>query len=1160
MLSKNKIILIFLFLILFSLNVVAGATNDVLESHTYETNESYISDIGITNIYDEKLGTDIDVNNEGNDKLETEIDEPSHDEIEIWVGSNDNDGNGSYNNPFKNLTLACNNVSGQDKATINIYNGTYYLDSHLKFNTNNLFIRGIGKVIIKNADNNKIPNVDSGKAFGLTSSSANVTMSNITFDATDYSAYFMDQIMQMGSTSMLMKFFFVPFYGDTNLCTFINCSFIGFKQRSTQDKAVLNGLEYNSSFIDCYFDNDIEVFAIVSFDKSGEYGIDIAGVRANTIHTFQNCIFANAPVRIAGKFESNSAIYLDGVWFGKNKITIDIGSEAVGHIFISKYANFTVFEKYNGNNNYEIIGKLTWNGTNDQKGMENFQPMTVKLISDKGEIISTATLVNGSFSTNYTSTSTITELTVELDKQQIDLKFMSVDVSVYSPSIYYGEDQNVTINFTDKIIANITVTVYNDNYREEYPVEVNNKSSIVYKIPGKLKEGIYTIDVNVNDNHQYGFNSTVLEVSKVSNFSLTPSYPEDSKVGDTVPVTVVFYDATGNVIEDIDGDVTIYVGIAKIPFSGKVSANTVINITGLVYGNNPITVVYSGDDKYVSKSSDVLYIPVDKVSDYNLTINLPEQNSVGDDVRVTVKLPIDVVGEVTLIIDGEKHILPLNNGVAEHTINNIRSGNHVINAIYMGDSKYEMNYNTTTFVVDKIPTTLNVESISINTDQTAVVNITLSEILNTDIYVELDGKKQIITLEKGKGQLIASNLKEGSHVIKARYNGDEIYQASTNNTATITVTKIAANLKANTSNITVGDNATISIEINKKATGSIKVILDKDYPVTITDGKGNIIIQDLSNGTYTALIVFEGDDVFKQENTTVTFKVSKADIKDQVNITTNIPEGTTAPEFSVNLPTDATGEFNVTVDGNKTYNATLVNGSATVKVPELTVGNHTIITSYSGDKKYDGFTNSTTLNVPKATIPGGENALNMTTPVDSATPSFSINLPGATGNLTVIVDGKDNYTKGLVNGSATVSVPELPSGKHNIQVSYSGDEKFSSISKNITVNVPEKTKPATPDKQAKVATKITAKNKKFKANKKVKKYTITLKAKGKPVKKVQVIIKIGKKTYKAKTNAKGKATFKIKKLTKKGKYKAVIKFKGNKNYKPSSKKVKLTIK
>ena len=76
--------------------------------------------------------------------------------------------------------------------------------------------------------------------------------------------------------------------------------------------------------------------------------------------------------------------------------------------------------------------------------------------------------------------------------------------------------------------------------------------------------------------------------------------------------------------------------------------------------------------------------------------------------------------------------------------------------------------------------------------------------------------------------------------------------------------------------------------------------------------------------------------------------------------------------------------------------------------------------------------------------------------------------------------------------------------------------------------------------------------------------TVSIKAyktNGKPVGKNQVIkIKIGKKTYKAKTNKKGQATFKIKKLTKKGTYKATVQFKGNKTYKAAKKQVKIIVK
>ena len=55
-------------------------------------------------------------------------------------------------------------------------------------------------------------------------------------------------------------------------------------------------------------------------------------------------------------------------------------------------------------------------------------------------------------------------------------------------------------------------------------------------------------------------------------------------------------------------------------------------------------------------------------------------------------------------------------------------------------------------------------------------------------------------------------------------------------------------------------------------------------------------------------------------------------------------------------------------------------------------------------------------------------------------------------------------------------------------------------------------------------------------------------------------IKVRGKTYSAITNSKGKATFKITKLTKKGKYIAVIKFADDKTYKAVSKSIRVTIK
>ncbi len=121
---------------------------------------------------------------------------------------------------------------------------------------------------------------------------------------------------------------------------------------------------------------------------------------------------------------------------------------------------------------------------------------------------------------------------------------------------------------------------------------------------------------------------------------------------------------------------------------------------------------------------------------------------------------------------------------------------------------------------------------------------------------------------------------------------------------------------------------------------------------------------------------------------------------------------------------------------------------------------------------------------------------------------------------------------------------------------------------NLNFNSVAKQEPTTPSKNVvktvtkkvtKKKTAITAKTKTFKLKTKIKKYTITLKTGKKILKKKKVTIRVKGKTYSAKTNSKGKATFKLK-ISKKGKFKAIIKFAGDKTYKASKKTVYIKIK
>ena len=154
----------------------------------------------------------------------------------------------------------------------------------------------------------------------------------------------------------------------------------------------------------------------------------------------------------------------------------------------------------------------------------------------------------------------------------------------------------------------------------------------------------------------------------------------------------------------------------------------------------------------------------------------------------------------------------------------------------------------------------------------------------------------------------------------------------------------------------------------------------------------------------------------------------------------------------------------------------------------------------------------------------------------------------ANAKVTVDLNSAKTYTTDK-NGQVKVSTKGLAPKKYSAKVTFNGNANYLKSSKTVKVTV----KKATP--------KITAKTKTFKTTTKTKKYAIVLKNNiNKAISKAKVYLKVGGKTYKATTNSKGKATFKITKLTKKGTFKATITYKGNTYYNKATKKVKIKVK
>ena len=254
----------------------------------------------------------------------------------------------------------------------------------------------------------------------------------------------------------------------------------------------------------------------------------------------------------------------------------------------------------------------------------------------------------------------------------------------------------------------------------------------------------------------------------------------------------------------------------------------------------------------------------------------------------------------------------------------------------------------------------------------------------------------------------------------------------------------------------------------------------------------------------------------------------------------------------------------------KLASASIKNGIGNVTLSGLEEGYCELYykTGSEGDYIYiDGLTvvknsENVTVSISATDITLGQNVVVKFTSKDKST-------------LYLIIDGNERSFKNT--NSVTEYFAGLGLGTHTLEVKfdarewnedlgrYVGDVYAKTFTINVKASSPTPTPSPTPSTQPskkiiKKATKIVAKKKTFKVKTKVKKYTITLKSGKKLLKKVKVTLKIKGKIYKAKTNSKGKATFKIKNLKKKGKYTAVIKFAGNKYYKKSSKKVRITVK
>ena len=724
----------------------------------------------------------------------------------------------------------------------------------------------------------------------------------------------------------------------------------------------------------------------------------------------------------------------------------------------------------------------------------------------------------------------------------------NITVSVGGDGVYTENSTTVTVTVskipTEIIIQNVTVDMKVDDIFDPVvslmPSNAGNMSFrssdidvVLINGHGMIKavgEGNATVTVAFPGNEKYtavSRNITV-SVSKIPTEITLTNETLDLKVNDMV-------DGLANLTPADAGNLTFISSDENIVF---VAENII-----LAYGkgNATVTVSFAGNDKYAAAENKTITVNV-SLKDASVSV----ENS-------TLELYVD--DEYDLNATTIPHWLNVEYASSDESVATVTDygivtavgeGTATITVTVGDDLMFTVNSTNVTVTVNKQDANANVsipENITVGDNST--VNVVLPEDATGNVTVKVDGEVvDTVPITDGSADVTIPSLSAGNHTVEIAYSGDDKYNP-VNQTKEITVSKQQTTLDITVpSDITVGDDSNIEIKLPSDAGGNITVKVDGEVVgvVPVKDGSANVSLSSLKAGNHTVEISYSGDDKYNPVSETKDVSVSKQDATPEIAVDDS--------NVNVKLPDDATGDVTVKVDDAVVSTAEVTNGTASVKLPELNAGNHTVEIAYSGDDKYK----STSIT---ATITVNKDSTNITAADVTATYKVNkylvIKLTDSKGNplanapVTVELSTAKNYTADA-NGQVKVKVSSLVPKTYTAKITFKGDDKYAES--NTTAKVTVK----------KATSKITAKAKTFKTTTKTKKYTVMLKANGKALKNKWVYLKVNGKKYKAKTNSKGKATFKITQLNKAGKFKATVTFKGNDYYKKATKKTTIKVK
>ena len=210
----------------------------------------------------------------------------------------------------------------------------------------------------------------------------------------------------------------------------------------------------------------------------------------------------------------------------------------------------------------------------------------------------------------------------------------------------------------------------------------------------------------------------------------------------------------------------------------------------------------------------------------------------------------------------------------------------------------------------------------------------------------------------------------GVYTVTAVFEGDDKYNGAEAET-TFTVNRHTTQIYLEYADTYSGDTQEIRITLDSPlATGYVIVSLNgSEYTVPLENGLAKFTTPPLPAGNYEFTADYPGDDNHTAAQESGSIKVSPYTTGMTVTVDPETPVYGDTVTATANLPEDAEGTVDFSIDDSDTYTSvTVENGKAVYEIKGLTAGEHTVEAVFANDNKYADETKTVTFNVAQKAL------------------------------------------------------------------------------------------------------------------------------------------------------------------------------------------------